>query len=337
MSIDVTSWLLGVGLLIVTLFNWENFFMPLRLSIIGFGILLTLVYKPLINRIKKLLGIFGEIFIVIFPVVIDLILFYLFYKYKIKFDYHWYVLIWLLGVMPLAYNYASKSVSVLSYILFLAWSIMLFNLDITVFDIRLFAGTILKLLLLLCFCGLTFGLADLMTSNKKLKIIGQIWKILSIVVGSLVLLTLTIGIFDNFNFFDIGVYIYHAFYAHGLFLLLFFIMTLGVLLYNFIYKSIKFNQFNVENFIAWLFVFVPTSAYIFVDNYFVTHPPYYYTVAYDRSIWLLFNSVFIGFVLILFIFGFFTKSRWIRQFGILILTLFILSKIFSDYLSILKV
>jgi hypothetical protein len=161
---------------------------------------------------------------------------------------------------------------------------MIFNLDITVFDIRLFAGTILKLLLLLCFCGLTFGLADLVASNKKLKTIGQIWKILSIVVGSIVLLSLTISIFDNFNFFDIGVYTYNAFYAHGLFLLLFFITALGVLLYNFIYKSIKFSQFNAENFIAWLFVFVPTSAYILVDNYFVTHPPYYYTLVYDQSI-----------------------------------------------------
>jgi hypothetical protein len=191
--------------------------------------------------------------------------------------------------------------------------------------------------LLLCFCGLTFGLADLVASNKKLKTIGQIWKILSIIVGSIVLLTLTISIFDNFNFFDIGVYAYNAFYAHGLFLLLFFITTLGVLLYNFIYKSIKFSQLNSENFIAWLFVFVPTSAYILIDNYFVTHPPYYYTLVYDQSIWFLFNSIFVCFVLTLFVFGFFTKSRWIWQYGVLTSLLFILSKIFSNYLSILKI
>jgi hypothetical protein len=60
-------------------------------------------------------------------------------------------------------------------------------------------------------------------------------------------------------------------------------------------------------------------------------------LVYDQSIWLLFNSVFVCFVLTLFIFGFFTKSRWIWQFGVLTLTLFILSKIFSDYLMILKI
>jgi hypothetical protein len=62
--------------------------MPLRLSTIGFGILLWFFYKPFVDRTKKALGIFSEIFIVIFPVIINLILFYLFYKYKIKFDYH---------------------------------------------------------------------------------------------------------------------------------------------------------------------------------------------------------------------------------------------------------
>lgn len=67
--------------------------MPLRLSIIGFGILLLFFYKPFINRIKTTLGVFGEIFIVIFPVLINAILFYLFYKYKIRFDFHWFVFI----------------------------------------------------------------------------------------------------------------------------------------------------------------------------------------------------------------------------------------------------
>jgi hypothetical protein len=62
--------------------------MPLRLSIIGVGILLLFFYKSFIDSIKKSLGVFGEIFIVVFPAAINIILFYLFYKYKIKFDYH---------------------------------------------------------------------------------------------------------------------------------------------------------------------------------------------------------------------------------------------------------
>ncbi len=272
-----------------------------------------------------------------FPVLINIILFLLFNKFKIRFDYHWFVLIWLLGIIPLAYNYASKIVAVLSFALFLLWSIMIFNLDITVFDIRLFAGTILKLLLLLCFCGLTFGLAELVTKHQRLKIIGQIWKILSIIVCSVVFLVLTINAFDNFNFFDIAVYAYNAFYAHGLFLVLFFLMTLGILLYNFIYKSIATSVFNVENFVALLFVSLPTSAYILIDNYFVTHPPHYYTLVYDQSIWLLFNSVFICFVLVLLIFSLFYKIRWIWLFSVVITALFVLSKFFTEYISVLKV
>jgi len=334
---DITSCLLGVCLLVVVLFNWKNLFLSLRVSIIIFSIVSILLHKKFIDISKKFLGFFGGIIVIIFPVIINIILFLLFDKFKIRFDYHWFVLIWLMGIIPLAYHYASKIVAILSFGLFMTWSIMIFNLDITVFDIRLFAGTILKLLLLLCFCGLTFGLAELINRKQQLKIIGRIWKILSIIVGSIVLLALTIDIFDNFNFFDIGVYAYNAFYAHGLFLVLFFLVTLGLLLYNFIYKSIVTEKFDFENFIAFLLVSMPINAYILIDNYFVTHPPYYYTLVYDQSIWLLFNSIFIGFALILLIYGFFYKIRWLWQFSFVIVFLFILSKCFSDYLLILKI
>lgn len=336
-NIDVTSWLLSVGLLAVVFFNWKNFFLPLRWSIIGFSIFSVFFHKKFVDFSKKTLGFFGEILVILFPVIINVILFLLFNKFKIRFDLHWFVLLWLLGIISLVYHYASKVVAVLSFTLFLVWSIMIFNLDITVFDIRLFAGTILKLLLLLCFCGLTFGLAEFTSRHRRLKIIGQIWKILSIFVCSIVFLILTINIFDNFNFFDIAVYAYNAFYAHGLFLVLFFLATLGILLYNFIYKSITTSTFDAENFIALLFVSIPTSAYILIDNYFVTHPPHYYTLVYDQSIWLLFNSVFILFILVLLIFGLFYRIRWIWQFSIIITLFFILSKYFSDYLLILKV
>jgi hypothetical protein len=51
----------------------------------------------------------------------------------------------------------------------------------------------------------------------------------------------------------------------------------------------------------------------------------------------LFNSIFIGFALILLIYGFFYKIRWLWQFSFVIVFLFILSKCFSDYLLILKI
>jgi len=290
-------------------------------------------YNKIINFLKRKTGIFSEFIVFVIPIIINSILFYLFWKYRIKFDNHWFVLIGLAAIIPLAFNFASKIISVISFLLLFSWAIMIFNMDISVFDISLFAGTILKLLLVVCLCGLLFGLAEIVSLNKKLITVGNIWKALSLTLFSTTLLILTINIFDNYNYFDISIYVYNSLYAHGLFILLFLFTTLGILIYNFAHHTIINKQFHFETFTAFVFVFVPIVSYLLIDNYFVTHPPYYYTVVYDQTINILFNSIFVLFVLILLAWGYIKKKYFLIVFGCLSSIAFLCLKYLDNYLD----
>jgi hypothetical protein len=311
------------------IFNWKNISFDLRLPIISIAVLLIAFYNKLINFIQTKFGKLSELTILLFPTAINILLYYIFIKYKIKFDKHWLILIELSGITPLLYNFASKIAAHISYILFFLWSILFFNMENL-------GGTILKLLSLLCLCGFIFGIAELVSYSKRLEKISRIWKLLSVYLASIILFALTINVFDNYNYFDIGVYIYNSLYAHGFFLLTFYLITISILLYNILYSFIRSRSFHLENCVAFISIFLPTIAYLWIDNYFVTNPPQYYTAIYDKVIWVLFNGFYIFFIAFIFLLSYRKKNNKIMKLGFTLTALLILSKCFSPYFNNLR-
>lgn len=327
-SINFINALLGSSLLAMLFFNWKNIIISLKIPIFIFSILLIFFYKYIVVFSKKYLSFFNNLFIIFIPTIINYSLFQIFSSNKIKFDNHWFILIFLSGIIPLIYTSTSRLIAYLSYILCLVWFVLAFN-------IQSFGGSILRLLSILCLCGFIFGIAERISHTKQLKQISQTWKTTSIFFISISLTFLALNIFDNHNYFDIGVYIYNSVYAHGLFLLLFYLMTISILLYNIVWDYVHTKKIQPQGAIIFSTVLLSTLSYLLIDNYFVTTEPLYYTVLYDKVIWFLFNIIFIIFISSNLIFQRKNKLAWI--FYSFLLGIFILSKYFVDTISNLKI
>lgn len=319
--INISSLLLGLSILIVIFVNWKNIFLAIRLPFLIGGFLLILFFDKIIwfleNYIPKILS---KIIIALIPISINLVLWYLFNKYKIKFDIHWYALILLGGFAPLWYNFKSKIIVFISFVLTILWSALFFNL-------KDFGGLIFKLLVLLCTCGFIFALAETASYKDNFKSLVNTWKSLSLYASSIILLFLTINVFDNFNYFDIGVHIYNYFFDHGLFLFILLFLTISILIFNIIEEYIHKKTASISNYLAFLTVFIPTFGYLFIDNYFVNNPPQYYTISYDKSIWFLFNSFFIFFLLSLIFVAIKNKNIKLLILIIVLSSIFIFTKV----------
>lgn len=318
--INISSLLLGLSILIVIFVNWKNIFLTIKIPFIIGAVLLILFFDKIIyffeNHIPKVLS---KIIIALIPVGINLILWYLFNKYKIKFDIHWYALVLLGGFAPLWHNFKSKIFVFISFILIMFWSAWFFNL-------KDFGGIIFKFLVLLCTSGFVFALAETASNNKNFKPLSDTWKSISLYTSSAILLFLTINVFDNFNYFDIGVHIYNYFFDHGLFLFILFFLTISILLFNIIEEYIYKKKASISNYLAFLTVFIPIFGYLFIDNYFVNNPPQYYTIFYDQSIWFLFNTFFIFFLLSLIFIAIKKKSIKLLVLIIILSSLFVFTK-----------
>ncbi len=326
---DLSTIWFGIFILLMIITYWKDIPIINQIPLITLAIILMGFYGKILSFVKKHLSFVSEFVILAIPILVSILLFYFFLEYKIKINYYWLALVGLAGMLPLVYTYSSNLAAIISFLVFFLGSTMFFQ-------IYSFGGIILKLLSWLCLCGFIFGIAELAQLNEKFKDASRLWKGASVTIAAIIFLILTINIFDNYNYFDIGVYIYNSLYAHGLFLLIFYLLTVGILLYNAIYSFFRTKSLHWENCTAFISVFFPTISFLLIDNYFVTNPPMFYTVAYDNAILILFNAFFIFFVLFLAFYGRIRKNNRLLSFSFVLIALLLISKYFNDYLRFLE-
>ncbi len=320
-----TVWF-GLSIVLLSLFEWQVFFLWQRKTLLLLGLILMVIFGFFISFIKKYLPKLAPTVSIVVPGAICFSIYYFIFHKSININYHWFFLIWLCGILPAFLFVRSRLATIISFGLIFIWATLFFRF----YD---YGGMIFKLLALLCFCGFVFGLAKLASRNEKLRFFSRTWELLSFSLGSAVLITLAINVFDNHNYFDIAVYVYNSFFAHGFFLLLFYLVTLGILLYNFVSQTLVDKKFNTEGFLGFLAVGAPTILYLLIDNYFVTNSPYYFTVSYNNAIWLLFNISFVAFILGVILIGYVNKKMPTVFLGIFWLIIFWLSKFFNTFLQ----
>lgn len=318
--------LLGASVLSLVLFEWDMFNTQSRLILTLLSAMLMICNYHCFYFGKKYLGNLFPVFAVLMPGTIGLSLFYFVYSQNINMSYHWFLLIWLCGLVPSFFVTRSKIATTISFFLFFAWATIFF-------EFYSYGGMIFKLLSLLCFCGFVFGLSSLADQNPKMQFFSKTWGALSFLLSSMIFGVLSINVFDNHNFFDITSYIYNSFYGHGIFLLLFYLITLGILIYNLVSRTLALKKLYWEGLISFLALAIPTVAYLFIDNYFVTNLPGYYSVAYDNAIWALFNGVAILFLLSILMLGVFRKQKILIVTGLVLTIMFAFTKYFNAYLQ----
>jgi uncharacterized membrane protein len=304
--------LLGVGAILFIASNWEAMSDLVKVIILIVSTFGACIVGYYFKYQSKTLPKVGAALIFLATLLFGASIFLIAQIYDINANSHSLILIWLIGVLPLAYAFRSQVIASLSAVLFLVWIGFYIFRDISFSE---YIAVMLPVIYVIAGL-LLFSLGGLHYFSNKLKKIARVYRIGGIQIAMLSLYLMTFSIFSDYDkALDPG-FLTEVPQKIIFGILIFSILSILGLVINIFFNPLKIKSNAVENGtslailgLILLFLFFP------LENIYT----------------LFFNLTFAGLNIFLLYFGYHKADIKLINIGIFWVSLFIIAKYFDFF------